>query len=717
MDAGFTLVNANALVTVSGRVANNAGQGLPNVRVTLTGVGGARNFITAADGNYQFTAVVGGNFALTAARLGFAFAPARITLENLTGDSLNNDFTGAPVVTPVPTPTPDDEFGGEGRDPDRWSLGVISERPERFDPQISVTQGANDPDFPNRLRIRPRGGVDGASFSGYVSARPIDFSAQNIVRVRAVRPATGANAATTFSVGSDSNNFMRIIVTAAPLSNFGIETEGPNRPQVLNLPQEGGQMIVFQNTVNGQQTAAVQPYNMQQQQFWRYRYDAVSQVLFFETSPDNVNWVIQLQANLSAATSDGLVSELVAGTFDSTLNPGLAAFGSYAVAPPQGLNFTPTSYTVNENGGTASVTVERTGNTETQARVQFATADGTALAGQDYAATSGTLLFGVGETRQTISIPILDDALFEPGANETFTVTLTNAAGAVIGANATATVGILDNETGANIIDDPVFFVAQQYGDFLGRAPDTAGQNYWVGQITGCGANAACVSRRRLDVSAAFFFSLEFFGSTTPNVNEPGTGGFVDRFYRVSFTRNPSFAEFNNDLRTIAPGPTDPASVVEQRRRNFADAWVLRPEFRQRYDSLNSVGYVDALFANAGVAPSVNEREFLVSSLINQTATRAQVLRRVSDLALLDGGYQSRHRNRLLVLMQYFGYLRRDPDTAGFNFWLDNVNRTNNIPGMVCAFVTSAEYQRRFGTAVTRTNAECANVSAPGREK
>jgi hypothetical protein len=67
--------------------------------------------------------------------------------------------------------------------------------------------------------------------------------------------------------------------------------------------------------------------------------------------------------------------------------------------------------------------------------------------------------------------------------------------------------------------------------------------------------------------------------------------------------------------------------------------------------------------------------------------------------------------------MQYFGYLQREPDTAGFNFWLDSVNRTNNIPGMVCAFLTSAEYQRRFGPVVTRTNAECVNVTAPDSGK
>ncbi len=59
--------------------------------------------------------------------------------------------------------------------------------------------------------------------------------------------------------------------------------------------------------------------------------------------------------------------------------------------------------------------------------------------------------------------------------------------------------------------------------------------------------------------------------------------------------------------------------------------------------------------------------------------------------------------------MEYFGYLRRDPDEAGFNFWLDVLN--NRTPGnfrsMVCAFITSREYQLRFSPVATRTDREC----------
>ena len=68
--------------------------------------------------------------------------------------------------------------------------------------------------------------------------------------------------------------------------------------------------------------------------------------------------------------------------------------------------------------------------------------------------------------------------------------------------------------------------------------------------------------------------------------------------------------------------------------------------------------------------------------------------------------------NPAFVLMQYFGYLRRDYviiDQDGYDFWLDVVNNRepNNYPAMVCAFITSREYQLLFGSAVTRSNADC----------
>ncbi len=75
--------------------------------------------------------------------------------------------------------------------------------------------------------------------------------------------------------------------------------------------------------------------------------------------------------------------------------------------------------------------------------VDYATSDGTATAGTDYAATSGTLTFAAGDTAKTVSVPVLDDAVDEE--DETFTLTLSNASGATLG-NATATGTIVDDD-------------------------------------------------------------------------------------------------------------------------------------------------------------------------------------------------------------------------------------------------------------------------------
>ena len=68
--------------------------------------------------------------------------------------------------------------------------------------------------------------------------------------------------------------------------------------------------------------------------------------------------------------------------------------------------------------------------------------------------------------------------------------------------------------------------------------------------------------------------------------------------------------------------------------------------------------------------------------------------------------------NRAFVLSQYFGYLRRNPDIAGFVFWKGQVDGgplrdAGKQHGMVCSFITSNEFQLRFGPLASRNNGEC----------
>jgi len=83
-------------------------------------------------------------------------------------------------------------------------------------------------------------------------------------------------------------------------------------------------------------------------------------------------------------------------------------------------------------------------------------------------------------------------------------------------------------------------------------------------------------------------------------------------------------------------------------------------------------------------------------------AERARAVRRVAENATL----VQQEFNHAFVLMQYFGYLRRNPNDApdanfdGYNFWLGKLNQFNgDFVGaeMVKAFLVSSEYRRRFG--------------------
>ncbi|MEO8035406.1 MAG: IPTL-CTERM sorting domain-containing protein, partial [Acidobacteriota bacterium] len=114
-------------------------------------------------------------------------------------------------------------------------------------------------------------------------------------------------------------------------------------------------------------------------------------------------------------------------------------------ATPGALSLSIGWVTVEAAGGTATITVTRTGGSDCSVTVNYATADATAVAGSDYSATSGTLTFGPGVLSQSFTIPILNDSINE--AMETFTVTITNpTGGATLLAPTVATVWIVDDD-------------------------------------------------------------------------------------------------------------------------------------------------------------------------------------------------------------------------------------------------------------------------------
>jgi hypothetical protein len=102
-------------------------------------------------------------------------------------------------------------------------------------------------------------------------------------------------------------------------------------------------------------------------------------------------------------------------------------------------------YSIGESAGGVTITVTRSGGASGDVTVDYATSNGTAQAGSDYQAASGTLIFGVGETTKTFAVTILPDVLAE--SNETVLVTLSNVGGGgALGTPSSATLYIVDDD-------------------------------------------------------------------------------------------------------------------------------------------------------------------------------------------------------------------------------------------------------------------------------
>ena len=135
---------------------------------------------------------------------------------------------------------------------------------------------------------------------------------------------------------------------------------------------------------------------------------------------------------------------------------------------------------------------------------------------------------------------------------------------------------------------------------------------------------------------------------------------------------------------------------LEANKEAYVNAFVERTAFTALYNGLSNEAYVDALIKNTGVTFTSTDRDALVTGLNAGTDTRATVLRKVAENA----AFTQSEFNPAFVEMQYFGYLRRDPDAAGFQFWLNKLNQFHgdyNAAQMVRSFIVSTEYRQRFG--------------------
>ena len=257
-------------------------------------------------------------------------------------------------------------------------------------------------------------------------------------------------------------------------------------------------------------------------------------------------------------------------------------------------------------------------------------------------------------------------------------------------------------------IADYDFFIQQQYIDFLRRFPEPAGMQFYLNILNGCvPSDIECIKFTRGALSANFFRSPEF----------QRKGSYVMYLYMVSLGQRPAtvaeltdptkidrphYAEFMNDLASISV-PNDDPVLGEQKKVQLTDAWMQRAEIKAKYDALSNANFVQTLLNTAGVT-NANQAQ-LVSDLNAGTKTRAQVLRAIAESTEVNDKFYK----PAFVTMEYFGYLRRDPEVCvgspnpsqcGYIFHNERFKLTADPDFLentiVRGFIESPEYIGRF---------------------
>ncbi|HEX8147525.1 MAG TPA: SBBP repeat-containing protein [Pyrinomonadaceae bacterium] len=400
---------------------------------------------------------------------------------------------------------------------------------------------------------------------------------------------------------------------------------------------------------------------------------------------------------VTPSTADGLGFTPAQRSYPNLNAGGFDGFVATSALPT--VQFAATDVSVAENARVVELTLTRGPDPQLAAYVDFETSDLTGSERSDYIAAFGTVRFNPGETSQKVRVLVTDDNLSE--GERAFKVTLKGARNAFVGAAREATVRITEDDaegSAANPLDSSEFFVAQHYADFLNRAPDASGLAFWVNEIEQCGADAQCREVKRINVSAAFFLSIEF----------QETGFLAYKTHKAAFGTGEALPHktFLKDTQEIGRGVVvglgEWRAQLDANKQAYLNDFVLRPEFQFAYPlTLAPSVFVDTLNANTGGSLSQAERDTLVAGLTSGELSRAAVLRAVVESA----EFSRRETNRAFVLTQYYGYLRRAPndppdaDFVGYNFWLGKLNEFNGnyiAAEMVKAFISSDEYRTRF---------------------
>jgi hypothetical protein len=225
-----------------------------------------------------------------------------------------------------------------------------------------------------------------------------------------------------------------------------------------------------------------------------------------------------------------------------------------AVGGGGSVRFSSSAYSVNENAGTATITVTRSGGTQT-GTIQYATSNGTATAGSDYTQTSGLLVFGTNETSKSFTVSIVNDSAIE--ANESVNITLHSPSSSfILGSPSSATLTIVDNDVLLPPTARPASNVTSNtFNASWNSAPGAAG--YRLDVSTNSSFTSFVSGFQNLDVGNALNRTVSGLTASTPY------------HYRV---RAYSGASTSVNSNTVALTTAGPIIFVEQGTNNLAAA-------------------------------------------------------------------------------------------------------------------------------------------------
>jgi CSLREA domain-containing protein len=623
---------------------------------------------------------------------------------------------------------------------------------------ITVNAVNDAPSFtagPNQTVNEDAGGQTIANWATNISRGPANESAQTVTftatndnnSLFSAQPAIGATGTLTYTAASDANGTATVTLTLKDnggVANGGVDTSASqtftitvnavnDAPSFTKGPDQAVNNNAGLQTVNNWATNILAGPANESGQTLSFLVTGISDSSLFAVTPSisaTGTLTYQAAANAGGIATITIILQDNGGTANGGQDKSLAQSFSININPVGGsLKFNSPSLMPSESSGSTTLTVKRVGDlsravtvdyaTSADAGIPCSTAGGVASPKCDFTSAFGTLTFAPGEETKTFTILISQDSYVE--GPETFTATLSNqTGGAALTTPSTVTITIDDDviEPATNSIDEADNFVRQLYHDFLNREPDSVGLAFWTNQITSCGSDQACIEIRRTNVAAAFFLSIEF----------QQTGYLVERTYKAAYGDGSGLStlggahalavpiirlnEFLPDTQTVGldlvVNQSGWEQVLEGNKQAFTLGFVQRTRFTSAYPTtMTPAQFVAALFANAGVTPSPPDRtaainEFGPALTTSNTSARARALRRVAENSTLT----QMEFNRAFVLMQYLGFLRRNPndpqdtDYTGYDFWLTKLNQFNGnfvTSDMVKGFITSGEYRGRFG--------------------